>query len=80
MARGDDSTAEGGGGINPRLVGAGVLGALVAVVILQNTDSTDVTLFFWEVSAPLWLVLLGTAVVTLIAAELQGAVRRRRKG
>lgn len=79
MARGDDTTPE-GGGINPRLIGAGILGALVAVVILQNTDSTDVTLFFWEVSAPLWLVLLGTAVVTLIAAELVGAVRRRRKG
>lgn len=78
MARGDDTAPE-GARITPRLIGAGILGALVAVVILQNTDSTDVTLLFWDVSAPLWLVLLGTALVTLVAAELMGAVRRRRK-
>jgi len=77
MARGDDSTVE-SRGLNGRLIGAGLLALLLAVVILQNRDSTDVTLLFWDVSAPLWLVLLATAVVALIAAELVGAVRRRR--
>ncbi|HSL59649.1 MAG TPA: LapA family protein [Acidimicrobiales bacterium] len=78
MARGDDSTVE-TRGLNGRLIGAAALAVLLAVVIFQNTDSTDVTLLFWEVSFPLWLVLLGTAVVTLVAAELVGAVRRRRR-
>jgi len=76
MARGD-ANADGGRQISAGIVGLGIIAVLLVVFIVQNTDETPVTVLFWDVTAPLWMVLLGTAVVALVIAELAGIVRRR---
>ena len=78
MAR-NDSEVEGGRQINPGLIAAAVVGVLLAVFIFQNTDDQTVSIFFWEVTAPLWVVLLGTALVALVITELASTIRRRRR-
>ena len=65
--------------VSPGLVVAGVLGAGLALFVAQNTRSTRVEWLVFDFRQPLWLVLLVTAAVTLVVAELVGAARRRRK-
>lgn len=75
-AGGDDPD---GTGISPRLVGGGLLVAAVVAFVVQNTDDTEVTWLFLDTTQPLWVVLLVTAVATLLAAELITSSYRRRK-
>lgn len=65
--------------VSAGLVGLGVLAVLLAVFIFQNTDDQTVKLYFWEVTAPMWIVLLVTALVALLLSELLTLVRRRRR-
>jgi lipopolysaccharide assembly protein A len=60
-----------------RQIAAGILLALVAVVIAQNRERVEVTLLFFELRAPLWLTLTGTALVGAVIGQL--LVRRRAK-
>lgn len=78
MAR-DDTPVEGRRQISPGVVVAAVVGVLLAIFIFQNTDDQTVQIYFWEVTAPLWIVLLGTALVALLMTELASTLRRRRK-
>lgn len=64
--------------ISAGLIGLTLVAALLIIFIFQNTDDQPVKLYFWEVTAPMWLILLGTAVVTLILTEVAGFIRRRR--
>lgn len=65
--------------ISAGFVGIAVVAVLLIVFIFQNTQDETVTLLLWEFSAPMWLVLLGTAVVTLVLAEVATMLRRRRR-
>lgn len=65
--------------VNASLVVAGVLGAGLTLFVVQNTSSTTVEWLVFEFRQPLWLVLLITAAVSLVLAELVGVARRRRK-
>ena len=62
-----------------KLVVGGLLAAGLLAFVFQNTDSTEVTWLVFEFRQPLWVLLLVTAAVTLVIAELFGAARRRRK-
>ena len=65
--------------ITPRLVAGVVLAAALALLIFQNTRSTKVKWLVFETEQPLWVLLLVTALVALVVAELVGGARRRRR-
>lgn len=48
----------------------GILGLAVFAFIVQNRPSQKVTWLFWSFSAPLWLLLLLTAAVAVVAWHL----------
>ena len=60
-----------------RQIGAGVVGFLLLVFVLQNTDSTSLTVLLFEVTFPLWLVLAGTILLSLGVGYVLGGRRRR---
>ncbi|KFF96051.1 LapA family protein [Streptomyces europaeiscabiei] len=62
--------------LTPGRVVVGVLAVLALVFIFQNTQNTEIQLLVTEVTMPLWMALLGTALV----GALFGAffMRRRR--
>lgn len=65
--------------ITPRLVAGVVLASALALLIFQNTRSTKVEWLVFETEQPLWVLLLVTALATLVVAELVGGARRRRR-
>ena len=60
-----------------------IVAALVAVslvaFVLQNTDSTPVTWLMFDGSAPLVIVILGSAVAGAVLSEAAGWLIRRRR-
>ena len=85
-AGGDDART--GSGFQPlqteRRIDFGVLGAIVAaaallIFILQNTDEQKVTWLFFDATAPLWVVIVVTAVLSVALAQLVIFVWRRRR-
>ena len=63
-------------GITPKQVTGGVLGLLLLVFVLQNTDSTSITLLVFDVTFPLWLVLAATFLLSVGIGYLLGSRRR----
>lgn len=55
-----------------------VAAALVAFVV-QNTASTPVRWFFIDRSAPLWLIIVVSAVAGAVLSEILGWIVRRRR-
>ncbi|MDZ7678594.1 MAG: hypothetical protein U5K29_08570 [Acidimicrobiales bacterium] len=74
-----DEENDGGLQISAGLVGLTLVAVLLAVFIFQNTDDQPVSIYLWEVTAPMWLILLATALVTLVLTEVAGFIRRRRR-
>lgn len=62
--------------LTPGRVAVGVLALLGLVFIFQNTRSTDIRVLFAEVTMPLWMALLGTALVGAVCGAF--FMRRRR--
>lgn len=75
----DESTAPKKSGGQARLVIIGLLAAGLALFIVQNTDSTPVSWLVFEGSAPLWVVIIASAVAGAVLSELIGWMMRRRK-
>lgn len=75
----DESNAPKKGGGQVRLVIIGLLVAGLALFIVQNTDSTPVSWLVFEGSAPLWVVIIASAVAGAVLSELIGWMMRRRK-
>jgi uncharacterized integral membrane protein len=65
--------------ISAGIIGMVVLAILLVIFIFQNTERVPVKLYFWEFNGQMWVVLLGTAVVTLVLAEIGTFVRKRRR-
>lgn len=61
------------------LIAAGVVGVLLLLFVLQNTESQDVTFLFFEVRTPLWLALLVAAAMGVVLGEVAGYLLRRRR-
>jgi uncharacterized integral membrane protein len=64
-------------GLTPKQILAGVLALVLVVFVLQNTDSTSITLLIFDVTFPLWLILSGTIVLSVGIGFLLGSRRRR---
>jgi uncharacterized integral membrane protein len=62
-----------------RLVVAGVLGIMLALFVLMNTDKTKVDFVVTDVRLPLVIVLIGTAITGAIISHLGLYVWRRRR-
>jgi uncharacterized integral membrane protein len=52
------------------LVAAVVAIAVFAVFVFGNTGTASVRWLFWKQNSPLWLLLLATAVVAIVAERL----------
>lgn len=60
-----------------QLAGAGFLALVLVVFVLLNTDKTEIDFLVTSVEMPLVLVLLGTALLGAVIAELVRFQRRR---
>ena len=60
-------------------VGAGIVALALIVFVLQNTDTTSVTLFVFDLSFPLWLVLAGTILLSGGVGYVMGSRGRSRR-
>ena len=82
MADRKDSGSDGDvekGRVDGKLVVGGILAVVLLLTIVQNTDDTSVNFLFWDVTAPLWIVLLVTAGIAIVIWELVSTARRRRR-
>lgn len=62
-----------------RLAAAGVLGVLLVLFVVMNTDETKVDFVVTDVDMPLIFVLIGTAVLGAVISHLGLFVYRRRR-
>lgn len=69
----------GDSGISIGLVVFLLFTALFVVFVVQNSDSVPVKFLNWEGRFPLPLILVVTALVAVMADELFGLIRRRRR-
>jgi len=56
--------------ISPRLVAGVVLVVLLVVFTFENRTKTDIRFIIPVVSAPLWVALLGAAVIGAVSGAL----------
>ena len=68
-----------GTGISWAFIFGVLLTVAVIVLAVQNTDPVPVTLYFWETSAPLIIVMLVAALAAILIDEMIGMIIRRRK-
>lgn len=66
-------------GPSTKLIAAGVIGVLLLLFVLQNTDEADVDFLFFSGSYPLWLMAVIVAALAFAAGWLVGRSRTRRK-
>lgn len=67
-------------GVPVRVIGIGILVVLAVWFLLANLDSVKIQFWIFSVTAPLWIVLLGTLIVGgIFGYALKGRrVNRRR--
>jgi len=61
------------------LIGGGILAAALLAFIFQNTESVSFNWLFWTFEAPLWIVLLITAVVAFVIGQFALMWRRHKR-
>jgi uncharacterized integral membrane protein len=57
-----------------------IVAALGVILILQNTRDTQVHLLFWDVTAGLWILLIGAVLLGMLLGWLLPKLRRSRRG
>ena len=53
--------------------------ALLIVFMVQNTERVAVSFLFWDLDSPVWLMVLGAALLGAIVLYGLGVVRRHRQ-
>jgi uncharacterized integral membrane protein len=61
------------------LIGGGALAAALLAFIVQNRESVSFTWLFWTFNAPLWIVLVLTALVAFLIGQFALMWRRHRR-
>ncbi len=78
-----DNAAQGGsqasGSGSGWLIGGGVLAAALLAFILQNRETVSFTWLFWTFDAPLWIVLVITALVAFVIGQFALMWRRHKR-
>jgi len=78
---GDSEVHDGGFRPSAKQIGAGIIALVLVIFVLQNTDSTSVTLLVFDLNFPLWMVLAITIALSLGVGYVLGSRgRARRKG
>ena len=54
--------------------------ALLIVFMVQNTERVAVSFLFWDLDSPVWLMVLGAALLGAVVLYGLGVVRRHRQG
>lgn len=62
-----------------KFIGAALVAVALIAFVVQNTDSTPVQWFFVDRSAPLWLIIVISAVAGAVLSEILGWIIRRRR-
>ena len=62
-----------------KFIGAALVALALVAFVVQNTDSTPVQWLFVDRSAPLWLIIVISAVAGAILSEVLGWIVRRRR-
>ncbi|HEX3393084.1 MAG TPA: LapA family protein [Acidimicrobiales bacterium] len=62
--------------VSPRLVVGALLVVLLVVFTLENRQQTKIRFILPEVKAPLWVALLGAALIGAVAGALLSRHRR----
>lgn len=75
---GESDTGDTGFHPSAKQIGGAILAFVLVVFVLQNTDSTSITLLVFDVTFPLWLVLAGTILLSIGIGYLLGSRGRRR--
>ncbi len=77
----DDELIEepGGGGGLGKLIFVAVVAVGLAAFVVQNTDKTPVSWLMFDGSAPLWMVIIFSAVAGAVLSEAAGWMIRRRR-
>jgi uncharacterized integral membrane protein len=79
MAEGDDKKALDERSVSPQLI-AGIVIALAAIdFVVQNRGRITIHFLFLSFDARIWMALLITSVLAIVAAELVGRHLRRRR-
>jgi len=60
-------------------IGAGVVALVLVVFVLQNTQTTTITMVVFDVSFPLWLVLIGTILLSVGVGYVLGGRGKTRR-
>ncbi len=68
-----------GTGISWAFIFGVLLTVAIIVLAVQNTDQVPVTLYFWDIEAPLIIVMVVTGLAAILIDELIGMIIRRRK-
>ncbi len=64
--------------ISPKVVLGLIVAVLGVILILQNTKDTKVHLLFWDVTAGLWILLIGAVLLGMLLGWLLPKLRRGR--
>jgi len=64
-----------GGGAIATLVGVGLL----VVFMIQNTQEVPIEFLFWDFEWPVWLIVLGSALLGALVWFALGVLRRHRR-
>lgn len=67
-------------GISPALIAFVVIAILLIIFVFQNTKKRNVDIFFWDVTAPMWVVI-GVSIAAGVVLDRLFAFwwRRRRR-
>ncbi len=67
-----------GGGVSPRWIVLGVAAILAVILVFQNMQVVLLRVFFWEFTAPAYLMLLIALALGFIVGLVVSALLRRR--
>jgi uncharacterized integral membrane protein len=56
-----------------------VLTLVVMILVFQNFQATDFSFLTWTISAPLAVIIIGTALIAVIVDEIVGVIWRARR-
>jgi uncharacterized integral membrane protein len=62
-------------GPSVKLIVVGVAAVLLLIFIVQNATAFEVNLLFWDADVPLWILILGAAVIGFAVGWILGRIR-----